>query len=117
MPVYNSEKYLIPALTSLQNQSFKNFEVILVNDGSTDNSQSICEEFCKKDFRMKLYSQKNEGLCSARNTGIENASGKYLMFMDNDDEISEDALDIQIEAEDNLKTVGDLVAYVEEQTK
>ena len=94
MPVYNSEKYLIPALTSLQNQSFKNFEVILVNDGSTDNSQSICEEFCKKDFRMKLYSQKNEGLCSARNTGIENASGKYLMFMDNDDEISEDALNV-----------------------
>lgn len=85
VPVYNVEKYLRRCLDSLINQTYKNIEIILVNDGSTDNSLEICKEYAQNDSRIKIISKKNEGLGMARNTGIDNASGQYICFFDSDD--------------------------------
>ena len=94
VPVYNSEKYLPTAIESIQKQTYKNFELILVNDGSTDNSESICRKYETSDSRIVLYNKENGGLCSARNLGISKAHGILLLFMDNDDEITNNALEI-----------------------
>ena len=94
IPVYNSSEYLKKAFDSVLAQDFQNFELILVNDGSTDNSGYICEEYSKKDPRIKYFSKTNGGLCSARNYGIERSRGSYIMFMDNDDEYVEGAFEI-----------------------
>lgn len=85
VPVYNVEKYLEQSLNSLIGQSMEEIEIICVNDGSTDSSQSILEAFSKKDKRVKVITQKNMGLAGARNTGLSYASGKYVMFCDSDD--------------------------------
>jgi glycosyltransferase EpsH len=85
IPVYNVSKYLKQCLDSIVNQTYKNLEIILVNDGSTDDSLSICEEYHRLDSRIILVSQANKGLSGARNTGIEKATGIYLMFVDSDD--------------------------------
>ncbi|OCG35943.1 MULTISPECIES: glycosyltransferase family 2 protein [unclassified Gilliamella] len=85
IPVYNTEKYLIKCLDSVINQSFKNIEIICVNDGSTDNSLDILRKYTEKDKRIKIISKNNGGLSSARNVGIENAQGKYITFVDSDD--------------------------------
>ena len=85
VPIYNVEKYLSSALDSVINQTYKNLEVLLIDDGSTDNSNKIAEEYVKKDSRFILIHQENQGLSGARNTGLENATGKYIMFLDSDD--------------------------------
>ena len=85
VPVYNVEKYLNQCVDSLLNQTYKNFEVVLVDDGSPDNSPAICDEYAKKDTRVKVIHKKNGGLSDARNEGVKNASGKYLLFVDSDD--------------------------------
>ena len=85
VPIYNVEKYLSSALDSVVNQTYKNLEVLLIDDGSTDNSSEIAEKYVKKDSRFILLHQKNQGLSGARNTGLEKASGKYIMFLDSDD--------------------------------
>ena len=85
VPIYNVEKYLREALDSVVNQTYKNIEVLLIDDGSTDNSSKIAEEYTKKDNRFILIHQENKGLSGARNTGLENATGKYIMFLDSDD--------------------------------
>lgn len=85
VPIYNVEKYLKKCVDSLINQTYKNIEIILVNDGSPDNSALICEEYAKKDKRIVYILQKNKGLSGARNTGIVNSKGKYLIFVDSDD--------------------------------
>ena len=85
VPVYNVEQYLKKCLDSIIKQKYNNLEIIIVNDGSTDNSQKICQEYVKKDKRIKLITQKNQGLSAARNTGIDNAHGKYISFVDSDD--------------------------------
>lgn len=90
VPVYNVEMYLDDCLLSLKNQTYKNIEIIMVNDGSTDNSTNICKEFCKSDNRFILIEQKNQGLGVARNTGIKHAKGKYLCFVDSDDLVHRD---------------------------
>lgn len=90
VPVYNIEQYLTRGIESLLNQTLHNIEVILIDDGSTDNSRRICEEYGKKDRRISLIVQKNFGVSHARNVGIENANGDYIMFIDPDDEISLD---------------------------
>lgn len=94
IPVYNSENYIGKALDSLLNQNFEGYEIILVNDGSTDRSRKICEQYEKNYANVLLFNEKNGGLCSARNKGIEVASGRYIMFMDNDDEFQKDSLNI-----------------------
>src|SRR5207253_2318057 len=90
VPVYNNEKYLSECLDSLINQTLKDIEIILVNDGSNDNSLLICYEFGKIDGRIKVIDKPNGGVSSARNTGLKLASGKYVGFVDSDDWIESD---------------------------
>lgn len=92
VPVYNVEKYLNRCVDSILNQTFKDFELILVNDGSKDKSGNICDEYEKKDSRVKVIHKPNGGVSSARNTGIDNATGKYIMFVDSDDYIDSNML-------------------------
>lgn len=86
MPVYNSEEYLLQAAHSVLNQSYKNIELIMVDDGSTDKSGELCDELAKQDGRVKVIHKENGGICSARNVGLKIAKGKYIGFCDNDDE-------------------------------
>lgn len=88
VPVYNVETYLDVCLQSLQKQTYKNIEILLVDDGSTDSSGNICEKYKTLDSRIKLIHQQNQGLSGARNTGLENATGEYLMFVDSDDRVA-----------------------------
>ncbi len=85
VPVYNTEKYLPCCIDSILAQTFTDFELILVNDGSTDNSGMICDEYAKKDSRVLVIHQENQGVSVARNNGISLATGMYLMFCDSDD--------------------------------
>ena len=92
VPIYNAEKYLDRCMQSILNQSFKNFEVILVDDGSNDGSKIICEKYKAIDKRVILLSKKNGGVSSARNSGIDLASGELIMFVDPDDYLEKDML-------------------------
>lgn len=87
VPVYNSEKYLDKCLDTLCNQTLREIEIIMVNDGSTDNSENIIKDRVKKDSRIKLYNKKNGGQASARNLGLTKATGEYIAFIDSDDYI------------------------------
>lgn len=91
VPVYNSIKYLDRCINSILKQTFLDFELILINDGSTDSSFSVMKKY-ETDSRVKCYSQKNKGIAATRNRGIDLASGEYIMFIDNDDYIKEDYL-------------------------
>lgn len=93
LPIYNVEKYLNRCIKSVINQSYKNLEVILVDDGSPDNCPTLCDEWAKKDNRIKVVHKKNAGLGYARNTGIENATGEYICFFDSDDYIALDTIE------------------------
>lgn len=92
VPVYNVEKYLRECLDSLLGQEFQDCEILLVNDGSTDLSPAICQEYAARDGRVRVIHQENQGLSAARNTGIEAAQGEYLLFVDSDDYLPEGAL-------------------------
>lgn len=96
VPVYNVEKYLAKCLDSIREQSYKNFEVILIDDGSTDSSVEICKEYCSTDDRFKLITKKNGGASTARNVGLKNATGKYIYFLDSDDWLKNNALETLI---------------------
>lgn len=85
IPVYNAEKFLEKCLNSLLNQTFKDIEFIMVDDGSTDNSVEICRDFCEKDVRFKFFTKENGGPMLARKYGLERASGNYIGFIDSDD--------------------------------
>ncbi|MDU6721796.1 MAG: glycosyltransferase family 2 protein [Streptococcus mitis] len=87
VPVYNVETYLEECLDSIQNQTYTDLEVILVNDGSTDGSQAICERYCKENRRFHLLNQENQGLSAARNTGVAASRGEFIVFVDSDDMI------------------------------
>lgn len=87
VPVYNVEKYLSKCIDSILEQTYKNLEIILIDDGSTDNSGLICDKYAEKDTRIKVIHKKNGGLSDARNKGIEASTGKYIMFVDSDDYI------------------------------
>ena len=91
VPVYNVEKYLSTCLDSLINQTLTDIEIICVNDGSTDSSLAILKDFANKDSRIKILDKQNEGVSVARNLGIEVATGQYLMFVDSDDYLIENA--------------------------
>lgn len=96
LPIYNVEKYLNRCIRSVVNQSYNNLEIILVDDGSTDNSGFLCDEWKQKDNRIKVIHKENAGLGEARNTGIDNATGQYICFFDSDDYIRLDAIDCAI---------------------
>lgn len=90
--IYNKEKYLKACIDSILNQSFTNFELILINDGSSDLSASICDEYIMRDERIKVFHKKNEGLTKTRKAGIKNSTGEYIMFIDADDWIETEML-------------------------
>ena len=94
IPVYNVEEYLPVCLDSVLAQTFSDFEAVCVNDGSPDNSAAILEKYAKKDARIKVVSRPNGGLSAARNTGLENACGEYIYFLDSDDYIHPQLLEI-----------------------
>ena len=98
IPVYNSEKFLKPCLDSILAQSFKNWEVLLVNDGSFDSSALICENYSKRDLRISVIHQENKGVTAARREGVSHAIGKYVTFVDSDDYLESDALQIMLTA-------------------
>ena len=100
VPVYNSEAFLRECLYSITNQSHQNIEIIVVNDGSRDDSLAIIEEFVRTDARIRIFSQPNSGISEARNAGIRYATGEYIAFVDSDDWISEDLLSRLLERSD-----------------
>lgn len=87
VPIYNTAKYLPRCIDSILNQTYKNLEIILIDDGSTDNSGQLADKYAKNDKRIKVVHQKNGGQSTARNTGIQMAKGEYINFIDSDDEI------------------------------
>lgn len=114
IPVYNVEKYLQRCLDSVFNQTFSDLEIICVNDGSPDNSLEILQENAKKDKRIKVISQSNQGLSQARNNGMLHASGKYLCFLDSDDFLSDNFVECLYKKaeEENADVVMTNVRYV-----
>ena len=89
VPVYNVAPYLEQCLDSIVNQTYHNLEIILVDDGSTDESGTICDRYAEQDSRIQVVHQKNKGLSGARNSGLDIASGEYVIFIDSDDYIWE----------------------------
>lgn len=102
VPVYNSRYYLEDCVNSLINQTYKNIEIILVNDGSTDGSDFCCNQLAQKDNRIKVVHKENGGICSARNAGLQIATGNYIMFCDNDDDYVHDAVEKALGCIENM---------------
>lgn len=94
VPIYNTEKYLHQCLDSILNQTYTNFEVLLVNDGSTDSSGIICQEYVGRDSRFRYFEKDNGGVASARNLGLERSGGAYITFIDSDDWVEQNYLDV-----------------------
>lgn len=90
VPVYNVEPFISSCLDSLSKQIYQNFEVLLVNDGSTDNSGAICREYADRDSRFHYFEKENAGVADARNFGIERSKGDYITFVDSDDWVTEE---------------------------
>ena len=101
IPIYNVEKYLDRCISSVVNQTYENIEIILVDDGSPDNCPTICNDWAKKDNRIKVIHKQNEGLGMARNTGIDHATGDYIFFFDSDDYVDEGIVEKCVEAAQN----------------
>jgi len=121
MAVYNSEKFLNESINSILNQTFKNFEFIIINDCSTDNSLKIIKEFIKKDKRIKLINnKKNFGAAGTRNKGLKIAKGKYIAILDSDDLALKKRLEIQfnyLEKNPHIFLVGSSAIYIDEKGK
>ena len=94
VPIYNVENYLRQCLDSIMNQTYQNFECLLINDGSPDNSADICREYVSKDSRFRYFEKENGGVSSARNLGIEHSKGEYITFIDSDDWVESDYLEV-----------------------
>lgn len=97
VPVYNTEKYLRRCVDSILNQKYNDYELLLINDGSTDKSKMICEEYAAQDSRIKLVNKTNGGSASARNLGLNMARGEYIAFVDSDDYVHRDYLTIMMD--------------------
>lgn len=108
VPVYKVEKYLDRCVTSILGQSYKDLEILLVDDGSPDNCGLLCDQWASKDKRIKVIHKANGGLSSARNAGIEKSTGRYLFFVDSDDWITSDAISSLMEIE--KKSDADIVS-------
>ena len=92
VPVYNTQKYIVRCLECLTKQTLKDIEVIMIDDGSTDESGEICDKYAGKYNNFKVFHKQNGGVSTARNLGIKNVSGKYIFFLDSDDWIEPDYL-------------------------
>ncbi len=114
VPVYNAEKTLKRCLDSIQSQTLCDFEVLLINDGSKDSSEAICNDYCENDSRFKLINQENSGPSSARNRGIDESKAKYLAFVDSDDYIEPDMLEKLYNAAEETKADLTMCGYYTE---
>ncbi|MCK9265908.1 glycosyltransferase [bacterium] len=110
VPIYNSEKYLKKCVTSIINQTYRNLEILLINDGSTDNSKNICNLFAKQDNRVRVINKNSGGVSDSRNRGIKESTGEYITFLDSDDyweiETLEIALSVIIKEEADILIWG-----------
>lgn len=105
IPIYNVEYFLKDCIISVLNQDYSDIEVLLINDGSTDSSANICDQFQKKDSRIQVYHTKNLGVGHARNLGIEKAKGDYITFVDSDDYVSQDIYVANIDLLDSDESI------------
>ena len=107
IPIYNVELYLSCCIESVIKQTYKNIQIILVNDGSTDNCLEICNKYMALDSRVEIINQENKGLSAARNSGLANAKGEYVYFLDSDDFIADNAIKelYKMAKENNLEAV------------
>ncbi len=131
VPVWNAEKYLKECINSILRQTFTDFELLLIDDGSEDSSLKICKEYADKDSRIRIFHKENEGVEKTRNYGIERVRGEYLMFVDNDDWIKPETLEVcmnaisgydlvgfnvigndSIKEEEEIKDVDQLIAFI-----
>lgn len=108
IPIYNVEKYLSDCVESVLKQTYTDLEIILVDDGSQDASGQICDDYAKQDSRVQVIHKKNGGLSSARNAGIDQATGQYFFFLDSDDWIAENALELLYK---EIKSTGRIWLY------
>lgn len=115
IPVYNTKEYLEDCVNSVLEQTWTDFKMILVDDGSQDGSREICEELCRRDSRIQIVFQEHKGVSAARNAGIETAEGKYLFFLDSDDRIHPQLLEALYKLqEENHGTIGTAGMYYAE---
>ena len=114
IPVYNVSQYLCCCLDSVVNQTYRNMEIILVNDGSTDSSGSICDEYAHKDARVTVIHKENRGVAHTRNVGIEAAHGEYIMFVDSDDWVDSNICEVLLNAICDFGTRSAMCSYVRE---
>ena len=114
IPIFNAEKTIYECIISILNQTYKDFELIMVDDGSTDNSRKICADLEKQDKRIRLFCKKNGGVSSSRNFGIKKATGDYIFFIDADDWLEEDALEklVKIKNQNNLPCLKQKNVYI-----
>ena len=110
VPIYNVKDYLTATIDSLLRQTERDIEIILVNDGSTDGSGSLCDKFAERDSRIKVIHKENGGLPSARNAGVAVATSEYILFLDGDDYLCDDAIETLMEAKNTWKT--DIVQFL-----
>lgn len=116
IPVYNVEKYIRQCLESVINQTYKNIEIIVINDGTKDGSMKIVEEYLE-DKRIKIINKNNGGLSSARNKGIEEATGEYIYFLDSDDWIEKDTIEVLVKNSKDVDIIEANFFYFDEITK
>ena len=106
VPVYNAAETLRPCVDSILNLEYQDYELLLIDDGSTDNSLSICEEYANRDKRIQVFHQNNRGVSSARNKGLQLCSGNWVTFVDSDDMVSVDYLNGVVDSKEDLLIVG-----------
>lgn len=106
VPVYKAEKYLHRSVDSILAQTFTDFEILLIDDGSPDRSGEICDEYAKKDSRIKVFHKPNGGASDARNVGLDNAQGEYVCFVDSDDVVDKDFLEIFLQKDADIVVQG-----------
>lgn len=117
VPVYNVEQYLNKCISSICSQTYKNIEIILVDDGSTDRSGVICDEYAKKDKRIHVIHNQNEGVSSARNSGLRHAKGEFVLFVDSDDYIEEELIEICVKSFKTKQVDMVIFNYIKETDK
>lgn len=128
VPIYNAEQYLCQCLDSILCQTYSNLEIILVDDGSTDNCLNVCTKYKKKDSRVVVVHQENRGVSAARNSGIEYSHGEYISFVDSDDELHSNAIeillndmtlygaDISVATKSTVKENGEIISIYDDGT-
>lgn len=104
LPAYNAEKYIVDCLESVLKQSYKNWELLIINDGSNDKTREICSDYILQDKRIKLLDINNKGVSVARNIGLDNSVGQFIMFLDSDDWLEENALEYAVKQIENLNS-------------